>query len=252
MEPNSNFNNNSGFNQTSFIPKQALAKTVPPLRRQTSLFTIVAAVILLLSLGLLAGGYGFKQLLLRQINDECRTLSDGVTRVCGLRLSLAAARESLGESVLKQIEKLDIKIKIADRLLREHVILTPIFDRVLSPLTLQSVQYKSLIYDNGIASFEGIARSYKDIAVQANRFADEGMVKSFIFSDLDLDARGNIIFKLKLEFNPSLTRYANYTLINELTAPIVPEPEPPLPPPVTLPSGSNTATSSLATTTSEI
>ena len=220
MEPNLS----SNFNQTSFIPKQALAKTVSPLKRQTNLFSIVAMVILLLSLGLLAGGYGLQQFLIKQINDECRTLSDGVTRVCGLRISLTAARESLGESVLKQIEKLDIKLKIADRLLREHIILTPVFDRVLSALTLQSIQYKRLIYDNGVANLEGVARSYKDIAVQANRFADEKMVKNFIFSDLDLDAKGNIIFKLKLEFDPSLTKYANYTLIKELTTPTPPEP----------------------------
>lgn len=214
MDPN--------LSQPSFIPKQALAKTVPTVSRGSNIFTVVAVVILILSLALLGIGYGFQRLLYKEINDECRPLSDGVTRVCGLRISLATARESLGESVLKKIERLDLKLRVIDRLLGEHVVLTPIFDEILSPHTIQSVQYRKFVYDNGVASIEGVAKSYSDIAVQSNRFADEPRIKSFIFSDLDLDTKGGIVFKLKMEFDPALIRYRNYTLKQEASGASLP------------------------------
>lgn len=212
MDPN--------LNQPSFIPKQALARTVPSARRSVGLLSVIALVILLLSLALLAGSYVFQKFLYQEINAECQLLEDGVTRVCGLRLSLEVARESLGESVLKKIERLDLKLQVINRLLAGHLIVTEIFEKILSPLTIQSIQYKKFTYRDGVASLEGIARSYKDVAVQANKFADERLIKNFIFSDLDLDNKGNIVFKLKLEFDPALTRYDNYLLIKKLKAPL--------------------------------
>jgi hypothetical protein len=214
MEPN-NLNN---LSQTSFIPKQSLAKSMPSIRRSSSLFTVVAVVILVLSLALWGLGFAFQKLLFQEINNECTLQSDGVTRVCGLRVSLATARESLGEGVLKKIQRLDLKLQAIDRLLADHVILTPVFDNILSPLTIQSVQYKKFAYVDGVANLEGVARSYKDIAVQSNKFAEEKSIKSFIFSDLDLDNKGNIVFKLKVEFDPALIRYSNYTLIKDAAA----------------------------------
>ena len=240
----------ANLNQPSFIPKQALARTVPEVKTGISLFTVIAIVILFLSLALLAGGYVFQNLLAKQINGECSLLSDGVTRVCGLRLSLDNARESLGESVLQKIERLDQKLKVINKLLGAHVVLTPVFDQVLAPLTLQSIQYKKFTYNNGTVTLEGIARSYQDIAVQANKFNQEKMIKNFIFSNLDLDSKGNIVFSLQLTFDPALTRYNNYTLIKSTPAvspvvspaPILPNDLPVAPAPT--PEATSTATSS--------
>lgn len=206
--------------QTSFIPKETISGSSAPKKptsskRPLGLLNLVAILTLVLSLLLWGGVYVAKVYLEQEINQPCDTTDGGVDQVCGLRVSLSKAKESLGESVLVRIERFDLRLSIANRLLKNHIILEPLFAEVLAPLTLQTIQYQSFNYRDNILILEGVGKSYADIAVQSRALAGERRIKDFIFYDLDANSRGQILFKLKMEIDPSLLLYQNYLAVDQ-------------------------------------
>lgn len=205
--------------QTSFIPKEAMSGTMAPKKsapkRPVGLLNVVAVLTLVLSLLLWGGVYLSKYYVEEQINQDCVTTEGGVDERCGLRESLQKARESLGESALVRIERFDMRLSVANRLLNNHVILEPLFGEVLAPLTLQTIQYQSFNYRDNIVTIEGVGQSYEDVAVQSRAFASERRIKDFIFYDLDANTRGQVLFSLRMEIDPALLLYENYLAVDQ-------------------------------------
>lgn len=206
--------------QTSFIPKEAITGSSAPKpksanKRSLGLLNIVAIFSLILSILLAGGVYASKAFLEDEINQPCAVVEGGTDQQCGLRESLTKARESLGESVLVRIERLDLRLGVVNRLLRNHIILTALFSEVLEPLTLQTIQYQSFSYRDNILVLEGTGQSYSDVAVQSRALATEKRIKDFIFYDLDSNSRGQVLFKLRMELDPALLLYENYLTLEQ-------------------------------------
>jgi len=111
---------------------------------------------------------------------------------------------------LTDLKRLDTKLKNGAAVLTGHTTLKPFFD-FLGQLTVQNVQYKKFQFDkDNNFELDGIAKSYDDIAYQQKVFAsDQGQkyISNFTFSDFDLDAKGNVNFKLTLTVDPRLLSY---------------------------------------------
>lgn len=200
METNNNF-------KTSFIPKQSVVDNpVAKASRPISLVTTVAFVVLLLSLALAGGAYGYAQLLENEINRPCPDSTAAETTGCGLKASLEKERQALDDDLLVEFRRLDAKLTLAERLLDRHITALPILD-LLQGKTLETIRYDSLDYNNQTLQIVGVARSYEDIAVQSNVFDKEKTISGFIFSDLNLDANGNVVFKLAITVDEELLDY---------------------------------------------
>lgn len=199
METNTNF-------KTSFIPKQAVVDNPARPSRPISLVSTVAFVILLLSAALAAGAYGYRELLDNEINRACPDPSSVETAGCGLVASLEKERQALDDALLIEFRRLDAKLNLAEKLIDRHIAVLPILD-LLEAETLETVRYDSLDYEDGTMQITGLAKSYEDIAVQSNVFDKEKLISGFIFSDLDLDANGNVVFKLAITVDERLLDY---------------------------------------------
>ncbi len=200
-------------NQTSFIPKQVLTKQVSNRREGVGLFSVIAVVVLIVSLGFLGATYFYRYVLLDEINRECpetpSTGEDALTRGCGLLAALAKLEESLNDEqvLLKRIERLDNKIKKANEIVVNHNTVLPIFD-ILQKLTLQTVGYSSFSFDGETIKLSGKARSYESIALQSQKFSENiNEVTSFVFSGLSVGDDDSVSFQLTLTIDPNLLSY---------------------------------------------
>lgn len=193
--------------KTSFIPKQALVQSPVSTGRPISLVSTISLVVLLLSVLLAGGTYGYEQLLASEITRPCPDPNQTVTKGCGLKASLDKEKKALDEGLLTEFKRLAAKLNLASVLIDKHVTVLPIFD-LLSKITLETVRYTSLDYNNLTINIAGVAQSYEDIAVQSNVFDRERLISSFIFSDLNLDNQGNVVFKLVINLDPRLLKYS--------------------------------------------
>lgn len=193
--------------QTSFIPKTVLSRSAGVMPQTISLSTVVSVLVFILSFALWGGTYAYKRLLDRFINAPCAgTAAASVVSAqsCGLRASIVRARQDLDQATTVYLKRLNDKLLIGQELVNSHRTLLPVF-AMLEELTLPSVYYTRFSLVDKTATIEGRASSYEDIAVQTQVFArNQGRIKSFIFSDLDLDGFGNVVFKLVLNVEPEL------------------------------------------------
>lgn len=192
--------------QTSFIPKQTLVENPVSRRQPISLVSTLALVVLIASILLAGGAYAYQYWLDYEINRECPDPAQNVTSGCGLIASLNKEKQALDEGLLTEFKRLAAKLDLANKLISKHVTVLPIMD-LLSELTLESVRFTSFDYDGKNITISGVAKSYEDVAVQSNVFDREKLISGFLFSDLNLDTAGNVVFKLVLTVDPRLLSY---------------------------------------------
>lgn len=192
---------------SSFIPHETLAKTIAaPARRSSGLLTPVAFVVLAASIVFFAGAYAYKLALYNDINKDCPASESGATVGCGLAASVEKERQALSPERLTRYKRLDTKMKIAQSIIARHNTLIPLFE-ILASSTLKTVRYSSFEYTATGINLAGLAESYDDVAVQSQKLATINTIKSFIFSDLDLNDKGLVNFKLVINLDPALTSY---------------------------------------------
>lgn len=190
----------------SFIPKKTFSPTVlAPRRPEANNFLgVIAFALLALSLIGLAGAFAINYWLYNQIYRSCDTGN------CGLQESLKHDRESLGFSNLERAKRIEVKTTRGQALIDKHVDVAAIFQQVLNPLTIDNVGYTDFKFDAKGLVISGIAKSYQDVAYQAQVFGGDqakGKITAFNFHDLDLDQQGNVIFKLDLSLSPELISF---------------------------------------------
>lgn len=198
---------------TSFIPKESFkagSSNLRSRREPVSIIVLISLLVLTVSIIYFAGVYGYRYMVYQQVNAPCQDAGNG-NKQCGLKESLNLAVKDLQLAKLADLKRLDTKLKNGSTVLNGHLTLKPFFD-LLGQLTAQNIQYKKLQFGKG-NNFEldGIAKSYDDIAFQQKVFADpdrgQKYISSFVFSNFDLDAKGNVIFKLSLSVDPKLLSY---------------------------------------------
>lgn len=186
---------------TSFIPKRSLAKTTKEHRRRgggsISIVPFITLILFLGALGLTMGVFLYDQFLIQNLNQKKEALVD--------------AREALDSPLIDEMERLDSRIKSAKLILNNHVILTGLFD-LLEQQTLTNVRFTDFSYEifEGATidlTMRGTARSFNAIAVQSEIFDRDRLIQNPIFSGLNVDESGNVIFNFTASIDPRLLSY---------------------------------------------
>ncbi len=186
--------------QTSFIPKKTIAQGLTrPRPEAVSVALLVAIIIFILTLGAAGGVFAYKKVLIGRIND--------------MNKRLAEAKNSFEPDFIEQLNKLNKRILSANKILAAHTTVSPIFD-LLENATLATVKFNSFAYDlkdNGAGSLSltGEAKNFSSIALQSDIFGQEKYIKNPVFSDLNPDSSGNIVFKFSSNIDPTLVSYKN-------------------------------------------
>ncbi len=194
--------------QTSFIPKKPIVSSASD-KAPRSLFSLVATFLLVLSIVLSGGLFGYKLFLTKQKES--------------LSASLNIARDSFEKDTIDELSLFDKRTEAAKQILSNHLVMTPMFT-LLGDITIPSVQYTSFhqqATDKGfLVTIEGVARDYRSIALQADEFnSTKGLAfQNVLFSNLEKDKNNNILFNLKFNVDPSLLSYEKNDLLEQASS----------------------------------
>ncbi len=187
--------------QSSFIPKGPVVSTVAsmPLGRKTkekSLLAFLALIIFTTSILLALGMFGYKFYLKYRIDK--------------MGADLEAAQVTLEPEVIRELTRLDNRIISTQELVAKHYTFSPLFEflEVSTPRTVRFSDFRYSMTEQGLElSMRGEARGYAALALQADIFSKSQYFKDPIFSDLNLNERGDVGFSFKTTVDPSLVSY---------------------------------------------
>ena len=195
--------------QTSFIPKKPIIQAPQAeAPRGMSLFLLVSIFLFSGSLLLALGVYLWKGSLARTIESQ--------------KESLARNRDAFEPASIVKLERLSRRLELSKGILANHVAPSQLF-AVLEDATLQNVRFSSMDFTldqgKGVAALtmKGQARSYGAVARQSDVFAQSSGIKNPIFSELNLDQRGNVVFSFSAAVDPASLRYS--ALLNSRVTP---------------------------------
>jgi len=195
--------------QSSFIPKNPVSLENKPRHTKSSVSLLfVASLSVLLVVAVLWGGLFFYKIFLdNEIENKANMLE--------------SARVQFAPALIQEIERFGHRIDTTETLLGRHLAPSILFS-IISERTLKTVQFNELMYkalpDGGVTvSMAGVAHSFSSVALQSDSFEKEKALIDPVFSNLNLDESGNVIFNFTAEVDPSLLSYGN--LVEELAPP---------------------------------
>lgn len=187
--------------QTSFIPKKPLAEERVIREKPVSIFSLVATIAFFVTLISTGGVYFYKITLTKQ--------------VAGQTASLERAKAAFEPSLVDVLQTLDKRINASKEILANHLTTSPVL-KSLEDLTLKSVRFTKFDYqvskESGIkidVTMSGQAKSYTSIALQSDKLGENKYIKNVVFSNLVLDAQGNVGFDLKFSVDPAFVMYGS-------------------------------------------
>lgn len=194
--------------KSSFIPTDTETVRAAPRRSGglADLLTLMALVLFIASLALAAGVFLYAQYLEKSKASKSANLE--------------LARAAFEPALIQTLTRLDDRMQAADSVLGAHVAPT-IFFNILEQVTLQTVSFRSLVFDAAdpkrvTIRMRGIAESVNGIALQADLFTKNGVLTSPIFTNIDREIDG-VNFDVSALLNPNTIRYTS--LFSPLTAP---------------------------------
>lgn len=186
---------------TSFIPKESLVSERAPKSPRRSPFVlvnIVAGAILIVAV--LASGGMF---LLKTYTEQS---------IVAKRESLNRQRAAFEPATIEELLRLDKRLTASHGLLRSHVALSTMFND-LESRTNVNVRFKNFKYEPAgpgryLVSMNGTARSFNAVALQSDAFGKSTIFKDPIFSNLNLDQSGTVVFDFAAVVDPARVSYA--------------------------------------------
>jgi len=126
-----------------------------------------------------------------------------------MEADLALAKNRFEPSKIKQLQALDKRLKASSDILSKHIAISPIF-QALQDITLKTIQYTKFTYDytgeknaKVAVKMSGQAVGYRSIALQGDLFSKNKNLIDPVFSNLNLDDHGNVLFDLNFSVDPS-------------------------------------------------
>jgi hypothetical protein len=183
---------------SSFIPKRSLEKVAKGGRTSAvAIVPLISLIIFLTAVALSVGVFLYEQFLIQNINKK--------------EQDLEAAREVLRSPLIDELIRLDARLTAARAVLGNHLVLTAFFN-LLEEKTLSNVRFTNFSYeakDDGTisVSMNGVARSFNAVAVQSEVFGDDRLIKNPLFSNLNVDQNGNVVFTFTASVDPRLLSY---------------------------------------------
>ncbi|MFA5841755.1 MAG: hypothetical protein WC835_02210 [Candidatus Paceibacterota bacterium] len=185
-------------NQTSFIPKKAVGRDSSIREKPIGLFLIISSVIFVVMLLGAGGAFLYKYSLSRGIDLAGKYLDE--------------RKSALEPATIDDLLRTDKRLRSASGLLGGHLVASPVLG-LLESLTLKTVSFSRMDYSNSlekgpIVKLTGVAKSYGTVALQADVLNNNRrFVRRAVFSNLNLDDKGNVTFAAQIDFDPDLTNY---------------------------------------------
>ena len=185
----------TGAGNISFIPKKT---TSPEVRKAggVDLVFLGAMVVFLITLFSSLGVFLYQNFLKNSIEEGS--------------IMLEREKDNFDVNSINQFSRLSERIRISEILLGNHLDLTGLFE-VLQINTLKTVQFKSFDFsltEDGMAIvMEGTARDYSTVALQSDIFGDHPLIKDTVFSNLDVNNEGRVVFNFSAIIDKDLVSY---------------------------------------------
>ncbi len=182
----------------SFIPKKSFTPG-PSHGEGAGLLFLIALLIFIVSLVAAGLVFGYEQYLNQSIANKSAVLQKD--------------QSAIDLSSINDLVRMDNRILQAKILLAGHVAPSALFD-FLSQQTLLNVQFTSFNYQlqpNGSAlvTLQGIADSFSTLALQSDQFGSSNMLKNIIFSNINTNTSGQVVFTLSTNVSQALLLYSN-------------------------------------------
>jgi hypothetical protein len=185
-----------GQGTTSFIPKTRLTGPTYRPRPSLGLGLFISLILFLISLGLFAGTYLYRQSLQKNVNDDIA--------------SLELAKKSLEPNLLDELNRVSFSIKAAKDIINQHNTASQIF-KIISDSTLHDVRFLNFNFTatdkNPVVTMNGEAGSYASIALEAQIFQKNKAVSQASFSNFSLGEGGRVDFTTSITLDPSFLIY---------------------------------------------
>lgn len=182
--------------QTSFIPKRPIVSANPSIRAKhpLNLLSLIGTFIFILALIALGGEFAYK----RYMNDKLTAMNQ----------ELIEAQASIKDDLTNKFIRLDARLRGAETLLQGHVATSLLF-ATLQNQTVKSIQFSDLTYQTSptgdvTVSMKGLANSYNAVALQAGIFSENKYIKNVLFSDMNLDPKGQVLFSFRATIDSEL------------------------------------------------
>ena len=190
--------------QTSFIPKKSIVKERAISAPSVSVVAVISLFAFFAVLVGTGGLYFYKGVLTKNINEMKSTLEKTQNRI--------------EPATIAELNALDNRLVAATKILENHVAVTPIFE-ALQSVTMKTVRFTSFDYtmptdSNARVSvrLSGVAIGYRSVALQADLFSRNENFIDPVFSDLQLDDKGNVVFDLTFSVDSSFVNYKKSVL----------------------------------------
>lgn len=185
--------------QTSFIPKTTISTSPSASKPSVGLFLFIATLVFIATLIIAGGTYAYRSYLKGQV---VKTKSDLDKNV-----------KAFEPQTIEKYVRLESRIDTARILLSKHIAASNLFD-YLSEATLKSVRFNDFKYElgpDGVVSLNmnGRAKNYNSVAYQSEVFGEKKELREPIFSNLDLDQGGNVIFNFSTRIEPGFIYYGS-------------------------------------------
>jgi hypothetical protein len=175
---------------TTFIPKKPLAEVTPtsaaPVSRPVGLLSSISMILFFLTILIAGGVYFWKTYETKNV----ATLADSIKKV----------EKTFEPELVTQLQSLDRQLKNGSALVKNHGVISPIFD-LLEVSTLKPVKFTKfdVVMDDTkgtIVKMSGEADGYRSIAQQSDVFGSNSYLKDAIFSNFFLTPKGRVSFDL--------------------------------------------------------
>ncbi len=193
--------------QTSFIPKKSIVKERVVLPSSVSFLSVISMFILFATLVGTGALYFYKAILVKDV------------KVLEGSLVSTSTNNELELVTITKMKALADRLNASNEILSKHIAVSPIFE-ALQALTMKTVRFKSFNYtlpeDSAgkvAIKMSGVAIGYRSVALQADLFAKNKNLIDPVFSNLQLDDKGNVTFDLTFFVDQSFANYQKAFLI---------------------------------------
>ncbi len=179
-------------------------------RAKTPVSLLFLAAVLVTSIAVVGSGllFGYKYVTQQQITTK--------------QNELVEKEKSFDYDAMNEVVRIDKKIKAVEGLIANHTAVSNLFslleENTLRNLRFTSFDFSYLAKDKIAVTMSGEATSFGVVAKQAEAFSlitgNNGFSDS-IFSDLNVNERGNVVFSFLTSVNPLAVSYLdNYNKTN--------------------------------------
>jgi hypothetical protein len=178
----------------SFIPKTVMPK--PAYQQRSFGFLVsITLVVLIVSVGVLAGAYLYSGLL--------------GSDIAKLRTELDKIKKEFEVNSIRNFSEMAASINLAKTVVNSHVAVSKVF-KLVQDNVLPVTRFTDFNYGgdkNDRLTMNGETASFTSLADQARIFSNNKYVRSLTISDISLRKSGNVGFSIMIVIDPALLNF---------------------------------------------